>query len=159
MQLQLFIISIYKALVRPILEYCDCLWDPHQQKYIIQLERVQSFAARVVTKRWQENALTLREKLHWPLLSNRRIFHKICICRRIHTNISIIPCSVFTPHPSTSVRHINSCPLFKPYVKTHHHRSSFFISVIPLWNFIPNDIITCKNNLTFKKYLKNFLNV
>ncbi len=35
---------------------------------------------------------------------------------------------------SRTVRHINSCPLYQPFVKTSYHLNSFFISVIPLWN-------------------------
>ena len=38
----------YKAIVRPKLEYCSCIWDPHHQKYVDQLEMVQRRAARFV---------------------------------------------------------------------------------------------------------------
>ena len=38
----------YKAVVRPKLEYCSCIWDPYQQKYVDQLEMIQRRAARFV---------------------------------------------------------------------------------------------------------------
>ena len=38
--------AAYKGLVRPVLEYCAPIWDPHHQKYIDQLEMVQRRAAR-----------------------------------------------------------------------------------------------------------------
>ena len=40
--------KLYKAIVRPKLEYCSCIRDPYQQKYVEQLEMVQHRAARFV---------------------------------------------------------------------------------------------------------------
>ena len=39
----------YKTLVRPILDYCSSVWDPHTQTLINQLEAIQNRAARFVT--------------------------------------------------------------------------------------------------------------
>lgn len=61
----------------------------------------------------------------------------------------LIPCSVFTPHPSLVVRHANSCPLFVPFVKTQYHHSSFFISIIPSWNHLPEAIVSLGIDLAF----------
>ena len=40
--------KIYKAVIRPILEYAACVWSPHHRIHQDRLERVQSFAAKVV---------------------------------------------------------------------------------------------------------------
>ena len=42
--------SAYLTLVRPLLEYCSSVWDPHQQYLIDKIESVQRKAARYVCK-------------------------------------------------------------------------------------------------------------
>ena len=148
---------LYKALVRPRLEYCGSIWDPYQAKYIDQLEGVQSFAARIATKRWSDSSAILRQDLGWPLLSARRAFQKLCLCRRILCGGSLVPASVFEPHPVSKIHHVNSCPLFKPFVRTHYHRNSYFVSVIPLWNAVPESIVLLSSDLAFKRHLKKFM--
>ena len=44
--------KLYKAIVLPHLEYYSCIWDPPQKTHISRIERVQSFAAKVVTGDW-----------------------------------------------------------------------------------------------------------
>ncbi len=87
------------------------------------------------TGNWSRNPNQLRSALEWPLLSTRRSFHKLCLCRKI------------LPHPlhsilTTPVSHCEACPLFRPFVSTNYHRSSFFNSVIPMWNSIPDNIVS-----------------
>lgn len=45
------IISIYFAFVRSVLEYNSVIWDPHEEKYTIMLERVQRRFARYLYKK------------------------------------------------------------------------------------------------------------
>ena len=42
--------TAYNAFVRPNLEYSSAVWDPHQQKDIKRLERVQRKGAHFVTR-------------------------------------------------------------------------------------------------------------
>ena len=44
--------NLYKCLVLPTLGYCSVVWDPTAVALIDQLESIQRFAARLVTKRW-----------------------------------------------------------------------------------------------------------
>ena len=45
--------KLYKTIVLPHLDYCSCVWDPSHVTHIARIERVQSFAARVVLNDWQ----------------------------------------------------------------------------------------------------------
>ena len=43
-----FIVPLYKAIVRPHLEYCIHAWNPHLRKYIDMLETIQSRATKFI---------------------------------------------------------------------------------------------------------------
>ncbi len=115
--------------------------------------------SRIATRRWRGSATAIRKLLKWPLLASRRHYHKLLLCRKILTGISIIPQSVFTPHPYSSVRLPNPCPIFIPYVCSNYHRSSFFVSSIPLWNSLSESLVGLSSYLAFKRHLKLFLQV
>ena len=114
-----FLSKLYKAIVLPHFEYCSCVWDPPFTKYITALERVQSFAAHVVTNTWPLESAPLVESLQWPSLSQRRYFQKLCLCRRILCGSSIIPPSFFPLSTCPLSSHKNSFPLYHSFVRTH----------------------------------------
>ena len=148
---------LYQAIVLPKLDYCSCIWDPYQTTYIEKLERVQEFAAKLVMRNWHAHGSELVKQLGWPSLRHCRQFFKMCLCRRILCGDSLIPRNIFNPHSSARIRHKNSIPPFLPHVRTKYHKGSFTISSIPLWNSIPDSLITVQSRLTFKKLLKLFL--
>ncbi len=132
--------------LRPIMEYCSLVWDPG---YAVSWKGSnQSFAARLATG--GPSTEELRQELGWPLLVNRRAYLKICLCRRILTGDSLIPDSVFIPAKTT-------CQLYLPFVRTNYHKHSFFISTVPIWNSIPEQIISLVSNTAFKASLRKFL--
>ena len=76
----------YLALVRPHLEFCAPAWNPHQQKEIETLEKVQRRAVRwICSARWDPSTFTWSKRydealkdLHWPTLELRRHFLSLC---------------------------------------------------------------------------------
>ena len=129
--------QLYKSLVLPILDYCSSLWDPNYAIHVSKLESVQKFAARFVTGRWSDNYDSLLSHLKWPKLSTRRKKQKLLLCNRTLNNCSILPPSLFTPHPSPHLRHNHPFALYYPTCHSTAHLSSFAISVVPLWNCLP----------------------
>ena len=75
----------YKTLIRPKLEYATPVWSPHSKLLIIQIEKVQSTAARWTCKRWRNTSSVceMLDELEWPSLealgdkSSLLPFHKI----------------------------------------------------------------------------------
>ena len=148
---------MHKVLVRPILEYCCGVWDPVYSTEVARIERVQEFAAKMATGKWKEHGYSLVSELGLPSLTNRRTFLKLCLCRRILGDSSLIPSSVSCRAISSVVRHQNSIQIYKYFVKTNYHQSSIFVSVIGLWNSLPDEIVTVPKIETFKCILKMFL--
>ncbi len=124
--------------------------QPTYSTYVRKLDRVQEFAAKVVTRKWSATGSDLVNQLGWPRLHLRRQLAKLCLCEKILSGESLIPTSVFEPHPSTSVRHANSKPLFLLRVHTDYHRGSYFVSTVLLWNSIPDRILTSTSRRSFK---------
>ena len=137
-----------------MVDYACTVWNPKHAVHQAHLERVQSFAAKVVTKCWSVTPSILISNLRWPSLQARRSFQQLCACNRILKGDSIIPPTVFMPHPRPTRVHANSKPLFQVRTRTAHHRSSFFHSVVPLWNALPDKIVGCQSQLGFKRALR-----
>lgn len=96
------IVTLYYAFVRSKLEYSSVVWDPHEQKYSLMLERVQRKFARYLFKKMHGyypylypslfvagmvgiNTLELRRKcallMHYYLLLNNRIDNPTALAR------------------------------------------------------------------------------
>lgn len=146
---------LYKALVLPTLDYCSAIWDPYFKCQSDLLEHVQKLASKIVSKRWNISSYEhLLSHLKWEPLALRRKKQKVLLCHRILSGHSIISPSVFTPHPSPHLRHCHNHPLFCPFAHTRSYLSSFFISVIPLWNSTHPNIMACFSQPSFKYRLK-----
>ena len=85
-------VTAYNTLVRPILEYANIAWDPHQQYLIDDIEMVQRRAARWVKQdyRLTSSVSDMLNDLQWTTLYECR---KYCIfinfCIKIHqTSVS-----------------------------------------------------------------------
>ena len=148
---------LYRSIVLPHLDYCSCVWDPPHKNYLIKVESVQSLAARIVTGNWVDSSQELKTKLQWPSLASRRLFQKLCVCKRIlGGSLSLSP-DLFLKHPRPTASHKNSHPLYRPYVRTLHHRSSFLHSVVDHWNKVPQSIAGLSTSKAFKLNLRNFM--
>ena len=150
---------LYKSVVLPVLDYSSSIWDPPQKCHITALERTQNFAARVVSNIWSGDSSTIKARLGWPALAKRRLFQKICLCRRVLSDSSLVPPSIFHRHPRPGAHHKNSLALFRPYVRTSHHRNFFTIDVVDKWNRIPEEVASALSPLSFKLRLKKLIYV
>ena len=82
-------VKAYKQLVRPVLEYASCSWDPLPKTLSSQVEAVQRRSARVafnIPRISKSSTTEMLKKLEWESLESRRQRRRICLFRAMHYN-------------------------------------------------------------------------
>ena len=82
-------ITAFKTLVRPHLEYCDTVWDPHTNTNIGKLESIQNKAARWIRRDYRHTTSVTRLKQDIKLepLETRRQIHRQQMLYKITNNL------------------------------------------------------------------------
>ncbi|XP_072039114.1 uncharacterized protein [Amphiura filiformis] len=77
--------TAYKTLVRPILEYAGCSWDPYKKKDIVAIEAVQRKAARFCMNDYKQlsSVTEMTRVLGWEALQDRRKDARLQLMYRI----------------------------------------------------------------------------
>jgi hypothetical protein len=113
--------NAYTSLVRPHLEYCCSVWDPHTQKNIKRLEGVQHRAARFVVHNysWEVSGAALASALSWPTLEQRRVEARLSNMYKISHNLIDIDA---TQYLTAGYRHTRSNHPYKyQHMSTTHN--------------------------------------
>jgi len=152
MDKQLFL-CLYKALVRPHLDYGNLIYFPTLKKLKQAVENVQRRATRIVP---ELKGLTYEERLealNLPTLEYRRLRGDQIQLFKIVTHIDDIDySSLFTLASNNQVRG-HSMKLLKPRANKTIRLNSFTHRVINNWNALPEYIVTAKNVNQFKSAL------
>ena len=114
------LLRLYKAYVKPHLEYCSFVWDPPLFKNQEALKSVQKFALRLCCKKWSAAYLQLLDSTGLTTLSAECKIAKLCFLYKIVNNLTSFPANIIrlrSPVPF----HIRSCHallLSVPHVRT-----------------------------------------
>ena len=146
------------TLVRPVLEYGCCVWDPHQANHIEQLEKVQRRCARFVTGNHtltHGNTKKNLDSLGWPSLETRRARAKLYLLFKAKSNAIELPLDdlVWKVEPPKTRR---SSPLNFPIPDStiNSHKHSFFPSTVRLWNNLPELAKTSQSLPDFRFFVE-----
>ena len=156
---KLIMIPLFKALVRPILEYGNAVWSPHLRKHIDLLEGVQRrFTKKIVGI---NDKMTYEERLEYlrlPSLEYRRfrgdmievykVLHKIYDYST--TN------NLLAPHGNDITRG-HEFKLYKRDFKTTLAQQFFTNRIINAWNNLPDEAVNAKSLNAFKNILDKIL--
>lgn len=149
----------YCTLVRPSLEYCGAVWDPHTADLTSKLEAVQRRGARFVLHDydWQSSVTRMMQQLDWKPLANRRKITRLSIFQKACQGHLAIPIENLL-HPVTRpTRKTHSKAFINISTKTDIYKYSFIPRTVTEWNLLPDSIIQTQDTKAFKEQLKHHL--
>ena len=160
-------LPLYKAFIRPILEYANPVWHPHLRKDIDLLESVQRlFTKRIIGLQSLEYHRRL-ELLKLPSLEFRRMRGDLIqvykICHDLYDPITTKHLLKLQNDPTTS-NPSNITTRAHPYKLTKYRTNSkkykyFFTNrVITLWTSLPEAVVCAPTMNLFKNLLDTHLN-
>ena len=154
------ILSLYKSLVRPHLEYCVQAWRPHLVKDIELLESVQRRATRMSPSLKGLTYSQRLEALNLTTLETRRLRGDLIQVYKIVKGFDDINSSKFFKFSETSLRG-HDLKLYKSRFNTNIGKFAFSNRIVDEWNLLSLGIISSNTVLNFKikldQYFKNRL--
>ena len=146
-----------------MLDYACTVWNPHIQKNILALEKIQNCGAHWVcgsrfnphTSTWLKSSSECCRELHWPSLSTRRKYLSITtIYDMLHHHISLQFSNFFTF--STSPTRSHPLSILCKHSSINAYRYFFSINSIFSWDCIPFNIMSVSCRSCFKHSLYSF---
>ena len=147
-------------MVRPVLEYAACAWDPYHADHITRLEAVQRKAARFVTKqhRRDTSVTQLLEHLQWRSLQERRLQARLAMFYKIiHEQASCIIPPQYQRLNSSS-RESHPLQFSAPRNRVDSFQYSYFPRTTKVWNILPQDAVQAQDVAQFKAILQQNFN-
>ena len=149
--------KVFKALVRPHLEYANQVWAPHLKKHKEAIENVQRRATKLVPGLFD---LTYKERLQMlnlPSLAYRRIRgDMIEVFKLVHPELgydtSLEPLLPINTRTSRG----NKFKLFHRRSRIDTRKYSFSIRVTKMWNDLPDNVVCAPSVKSFEKRLDEY---
>ena len=144
---------LYKALVRPFLEFGNAVWGPFSKGDQKRLEKVQRRATRMVESIKHLPYPERLERLRLPsLFYRRRRGDMLTVYQLFHGGIDV-PATTFFTKNETELTRGHGWKLLKPRAVTLARRSSFSVRIINDWNALPAEVVSAETLSTFKARL------
>lgn len=147
---------LYKALVRPILEYASPVWSPYLVKDIKALEGIQRRASRMALKQKRgDMPYDQRCKLlKWNSLEKRRVYLSLVECYKTVFNLNGITFDeIFEYKHIKKTRANHKYTLYTKLPRINCYKHSFFVRIINQWNTLPSNVVEVDNLRKFKSQL------
>ncbi len=145
---------LFKAMVRPHLEYAQSVWKPHKRCHIDLLEQVQHRATKRVPGLQNLSYTERLKRLNLPTLAYRRLRGDMIEVFKITSGIYDTAASSGILHPSNQRRtRGNSKRLEKQHCRLNVRKYSFSQRVVNSWNSLPDSIVTAPSLHSFENRL------
>lgn len=149
-------LRLYKALIRPHLEYACSVWNPLLIEDRDKLERVQRRATKLVPSIADRSYSDRLQALDLPSLVHRRMRGDIIQTFKIVKGIEDVPVEDYFAFNTTSRTRGHTLKLAKPRARTSKRSKSFTHRVIDTWNGLPQEVVDAETLNSFKNRLDRF---
>ena len=152
-----FMMSVYVTHVRPIIEYCSCVWNVGYLGDVRRLESVQ--------RRWTREVdgmalLEYKDRLRkldlFSIYGRLRRIELVKIWKSFHCSIDVGVSEVFCLANQLGTRG-HRLKLAMPVCRGETRRRSFAARLVMLWNSLPSQVIESPSVAVFKDRLDVFL--
>ena len=147
------LLILYKSLVRPILEYCSSIWYPLYKTDMLEIEKVQRRATKLVPSLKEASYEDRLKTLKLTTLAFRRKRTDILQVYRIINKLDNIDFDTFFTYSTASTRG-HSLKLEKPRANTNIRANSFSNRVINDWNSLSEETVHAPSLNAFKSALE-----
>ena len=153
--------TAFQTLVRPHLEYCSTVWNPHTNELVEKIESIQRRGARFVFKDYRRTSsvTTMLNKLNWIPLRQRRKIARLTMIHKVINGQVAIPAHTFVQPATTrkSYRHNHKNQIKRMCGKSDYYNQSFFPLTIQEWNQLPQDLVNITETGTFKAAVADYI--
>ena len=149
------LIRLYKALVRPHLEYCNVIWSPLLKRQSVSIEKVQRRATKLITNIRDLNYGQRLAALGLPSLKFRRLRGDLIQCYKIINKIDDVDVNNFFHFLPHSLTRNSANKVFIKYSRTNIRKNVFSNRVAPFWNSLPDGVKFTDSINSFKNLLEH----
>jgi hypothetical protein len=146
-------LKLYKALVRPHLEYGNTVWSPLFKRQSVALERVQRRATRLLK---ECEGLSYCERLHYlnlHSLKGRRLRGDLIETFKLYHGLVDAEWDTYFSAPKSDVTRNADGKIFVKYSRTNLRKNSYSNRVVHHWNKLPGSLKNAKTLNNFKNLL------
>ena len=152
-------LTLYKSMVRSLLEYCCPLWNPRKVSDIQELEKVQrTFTARIAGVQHLDYWERLKKLSIMSLQRRRERYILLHMWKILNDTVSNDLKIQFVSRPRTGFKAV--VPPLRSGASTYHqslYDNSFAVSGPRLWNCLPASINKIEEFDSFKRQLTSML--
>ena len=154
------LLTAYKSFVRPLLEYNSVIWNPKLKQDIRALESVQKWFTKVLLKRCNIKVTDYMHRLYMldlkSLQYRRAEFDIVLVYKIVNQFIDLDFNNFFSLRKSTYNLRGHKFTLKTRPRKSNITANFFSFRTVPVWNALPESIVSAPTLACFKNRLRNF---
>ena len=144
---------LFKAFVRPHIEYANSVWAPYKIKHIETIENVQRRATKQIPSLRHLSYEERLRKLNLPSLVYRRLRGDMIELYKIMSGVYDTSVSTFLTEQVNSITRGHSKKLFLQFARLNVRKNWFGKRNVIIWNNLPELVVNSPSVKVFEKRL------